>query len=154
MTAIVGVFCKDGVVIGTDSSATFGQGPHFRTMEQPTEKLDVIAESIIVAGTGEIGMNQRFCKIVSDTWGAKQFKGSEIDVTKLLATLAIKDFQSTFIQPGNYGALIAFPVHHKPFLCEFALSNFQPELKTGRLWYASMGSAQSITDPFLLKNDG
>jgi hypothetical protein len=118
-------------------------------MEQPTEKLYVIFDNIIVAGTGEIGLGQRFCKIVSDTWEAKRFRGSEIDVAKLLAALAIQDFQSTFVPPGNYGALVAFPVHHKPFLCEFALSNFQPELKTGRLWYASMGSAQSITDPFL-----
>ena len=30
------------------------------------------------------------------------------------------------------------------------MGNFQPELKTGdSLWYASMGSGQPITDPFL-----
>jgi 20S proteasome alpha/beta subunit len=149
MTAIVGVLCKDGIVIGTDSSATFGQGPQFRTIEQPTEKCHIIGEHIIVAGTGEVGLDQRFCKIVKEAWENKQFKGSEIDVAKRLAKQAIEDFQSTYAQSGSYGALIAFPVNHKPFLCEYALTNFQPELKTGHLWYCSIGSSQAITDPFL-----
>ena len=51
MTAIVGVLCRDGVVIGTDSSATFTYGPQ-RTIEQPTEKLSIVDQSVIVAGTG------------------------------------------------------------------------------------------------------
>ena len=34
-------------------------------------------------------------------------------------------------------------------LCEFAPPHFQPELKTDRLWYVSMASAQAIADPFL-----
>jgi hypothetical protein len=149
VTAIVGVLCRDGIVIGADSSATFGQGPQFKTIEQPTEKCHVIGGHIIVAGTGEIGLDQRFCKIVKEAWESTKFRGSEIDVAKFLATEAIKDFQSTYAQQGSYGALIAFPVNHKPFLCEFALTNFQPELKTGHLWYCSMGSGQAITDPFL-----
>lgn len=149
MTAIVGVLCKDGIVIGTDSSATFGQGPHLRTIEQPMEKLHVIGDHIIVAGTGEIGLNQRFCKIVKDAWEKNEFKGSEIDVVKMLTKRAIEDFSSTYAQTGTYGSIIAFPVNHKPFLCEYSLTNFQPELKTGRLWYCSMGSSQPITDPFL-----
>lgn len=44
---------------------------------------------------------------------------------------------------------MAFPAKNKAHLCEFGLADFQPELKTERLWYASMGSAQPITDPFL-----
>ena len=42
MTAVVGILCSDGIVIGTDSSMTMVAGT-FRTIEQSTEKLDVVA---------------------------------------------------------------------------------------------------------------
>jgi 20S proteasome alpha/beta subunit len=38
VTAIVGIRCKDGVVIGADSSATFGDGGGNRFIEQSTRK--------------------------------------------------------------------------------------------------------------------
>lgn len=38
MTILVGVLCKDGVIIGADGSATFGAG-QMRTIEQPIDKL-------------------------------------------------------------------------------------------------------------------
>ena len=142
MTAVVGVLCRDGVVIGTDSSATFGPGPQFRTIEQPTDKLDVIGEHLIIAGTGEIGLSQRFCAIAEMAWKEKLFQKPPLEVVKLLSRAAIEDMAQTYLQPGKYGALLAFPCGDIPCLCEFALHNFQPELKTDRLWYTSMGSAE------------
>jgi hypothetical protein len=64
------------------------------------------------------------------------------------------DLGQTLVTPERlaefrYGALIAFPSGDSPVLCEFDPLYFQPELKTERLWYCSMGSAQPITDPFL-----
>ncbi|MDD5094685.1 MAG: hypothetical protein PHV74_09945 [Dehalococcoidia bacterium] len=148
MTSIVGIICKDGVVIGADSSATFDDG-QIRTMEQPTEKLEVIGSHVIVAGTGQIGLGQRFCAIVQKTWEAKGFQKSAIDVSRSLSKSTIQDFAETQARPGNYGALVAFPCERKYHLCEFSVRDFQPELKTDHLWYCSMGSAQIITDPFL-----
>jgi hypothetical protein len=55
----------------------------------------------------------------------------------------------THLRVGTYGALVAFPCKNEPHLCEFALMDFQPELKDKHLWYTSMGSSQGITDPFL-----
>ena len=49
MTAVVGVLCKDGVVVGSDSSATFGPHPQFHTIEQRCKKISVIEDRIIVA---------------------------------------------------------------------------------------------------------
>ena len=63
--------------------------------------------------------------------------------------LARTDFASTQAPTGQYGALVAFPASHKLHLCEFSASDFQPELKTENIWYASMGSGQLIADPFL-----
>jgi hypothetical protein len=55
MTSVVGALCKDGVVVGSDSAATFVAGG-MRTIEQPTEKLVVVRDHIIVAGTGQVGL--------------------------------------------------------------------------------------------------
>jgi hypothetical protein len=158
MTSIVGVLCKDGIVLGVDSSATFGDG-QFKTIEQPTEKLDVIADRIIVAGTGQIGLGQRFCEVTENAWDAKVFGSnpssspgtprSALWAARELSRLAIEDFKSSYAPAAQYGALVAFPFQGRQYLCEFALRDFQPEMKTERLWYCSMGSAQAITDPFL-----
>lgn len=150
MTAVVGVLCKDGAVIGTDSSATFALGQGVRTIEQPTEKLDLVEDRIIIAGTGQIGLGQRFRRVVERAWGDKIFQKEAIDVGRELCKRACEDFAFTGATKGQYGALVAFPAGDKACLCEFAVSDFQPELKvTDRIWYASMGSAQPITDPFL-----
>lgn len=150
MTAIVGMLCNDGVVIGADSSSTFSTGRE-RTIEQPSEKISIIGGSIIIAGTGQVGLDQRFTEVVSGVWSNKQFQqGTPMQIAKVLSANGINDFASTGLSPGAYGALVAYPNNKKPCLCEFAISDFQPEMKTAdRIWYCSMGSGQNITDPFL-----
>lgn len=148
MTILVGVRCRDGIVIGADSAATFSAG-QLRTIEQPVKKISVIADRIIVAGTGEIGLNQRFCNVVSKAWTDKALRGNNIDVGRILAKTAIEDFASTQAGKGTYGALVALPVGNRLELIEFASTNLQPELKTDDLWYVSMGSGQTIADPCL-----
>lgn len=149
MTVLVGIRCKDGIVIGADSAATFGAG-QMHTIEQPMKKISIIEESIIVAGTGEGGMNQRFCQVVQDAWKKDRiFQGAPIEVARKLCEKGANNFASTKATFGSYGALVAFPVGNSLELCEFAISNFQPELKTDDLWYCSMGSGQLIADPCL-----
>ncbi len=149
MTAIVGMLCNDGVVIGADSSSTFSTGRE-HTIEQPSEKISIIDNSIIIAGTGQVGLDQRFTEVVSDAWSKKQFQGTPMQIAKVLSANGINDFASTQAPKEAYGALVAYPLKKKPCLCEFALSDFQPEMKTAdRIWYCSMGSGQNITDPFL-----
>jgi hypothetical protein len=150
MTAIVGVLCSDGVVIGTDSSTTFGTG-FSPTIEQITEKLSIVKNVVIVAGTGQVGMGQRFRHIIETAHNDRVFQGTNhhIDVGKELCRRAVIDFGSTNAQQKQYGALIAFPLGDKVHLCEFAVTDFQPEFKDQHIWYCSMGSGQPITDPFL-----
>lgn len=152
MTAIVGVLCQDGLVIGTDSSATFGPGgvgP--ATMEQPIEKLQICSGTIIVAGTGQIGLGQRFGRVIEVAYDDKVFRGPQhhTAVGAELCKRAIADFAYTNAKQGTYGALVGFPLGDKACLCEFPVSDFQPEFKTESMWYCSMGSGQQITDPFL-----
>lgn len=150
MTALVGIFCKDGVVIGADSSATFTAG-QVRTIEQQTEKIELIGEYCILAGTGPIGLGQRFNEVLQLANKNSMFQGkaTAMEVAKTLCQQAINDFSQTGVGRGTYAALVAFGIRHEPFLCEFGLADFQPELKTSKLWYCSMGSGQHITDTFL-----
>lgn len=150
MTVIVGIFCRDGIVIGTDSSATFTDG-QIRTVEQETEKIDIIQDHVIIAGTGQTGLGQRFVNIVEKAMKANLFNSVEsaIEAATELAKSGIQNFSQTNVQRGAYGALVAFPFKGKPCLCEFTLPDFQPEMKNDKLWYVSMGGGQLIGDPFL-----
>lgn len=141
------MLCTDGVVIGTDSAATFAHGK-LHTVEQVTEKLYIFGE-VIVAGTGQIGLGQRFCEVVRKAWTNNKFSDQPMEVAKYLSAAGQQDFAETGAQKGQYGALVAFPCKRDPTLCEFPTTDFQPELKDNRIWYVSVGSAQPITDPFL-----
>jgi 20S proteasome alpha/beta subunit len=149
MTILVGIKCTDGIIIGSDSSATFSAG-QISTIEQATKKIEIIHQKIIVAGTGQIGLGQRFCNIISHGYVDGKFKTKNgIQMASEITHLAVNDFSYTGASKGGYGALVAFPAAHDIHLCEFSTADLQPELKTAGIWYASMGSGQLIADPFL-----
>ncbi len=148
MTAIVGITCVDGLVIGADSAVSFEAGG-YRTVEQPAEKIKIIDNKLILAGTGQVGLGQRFTSIVEELWGDGKLNGSQFAVAKQLSAACIKDMRETFASTGQYGALFGFPKGDKHYLCEFAIRDFQPEFKDSTMWYCSMGSGQMIIDPFL-----
>ncbi len=156
MTILIGILCQDGVVVGSDSSATFVSG-HQRTIEQKCKKIEVLSRGhVILAGTGGIGMGQRFSNIVEEYFENTNNRNKlAISIVTDLSVQGIQDFKSTDA-PQNFGALLAFCAKKsaksskKHFtLCEFDDQKFQPELKTDNLWYVAMGSGQVICDPFL-----
>lgn len=149
MTAIVGLLCTDGVVIGADSSSTFSSGTE-STIEQPTDKISVIQGRVILAGTGEVGLSQRFEAVLQKAVGGG-LKGTSLDICKDISRNAIIDFEYTGRRVGGIGlgAIVGYPVNQKPHLCEYALQSFQPEMKTDKNWFVSMGNHQKITDAFL-----
>jgi 20S proteasome alpha/beta subunit len=159
LTSLVGIICNDGIVIGTDSSATFSSG-NIRTIEQETKKIDIYHGTVVVAGTGEVGLGQRFCNIVDESFGNPLFYRNKkpIEVMSDISKKAVKDFQSTYTNfpwlqnvGFNYGALVAYTTGEKFYLCEFDPVNMRPELKLPEqdFFFSSMGSGQLITDPFL-----
>ena len=151
MTVVVGIRCTDAVVIGTDSAMTFGASAQQMTIEQPyRSKIDVIDSHIILAGTGQIGLGQRFAYEVEKLWKTKSFSDKNlVDIGTLIAQKTRDNFISTNVQTGQYGALAAVPCGKKAELIEFDLLTFQPEFKTADNWYASMGSGQMVADPLL-----
>ncbi|HCJ1109590.1 TPA: hypothetical protein NQN63_000189 [Legionella pneumophila] len=149
MTVLVGINCKDGVVIGADSSATSAMG-QYPLIEMQTKKIDIINDKIIVAGTGQVGLGQRFKSIVKNAWDQGVFKHDHVEVGRQLSQKALTDFGSTQAVKGSFGALVAFCCKKQVHLCEFPSNDFQPEFKeTSRLWYVAMGSGQALAEPFL-----
>jgi hypothetical protein len=65
----------------------------------------IVDERVIVAGTGEIGLGQRFCNIVQTAHPNKLFQKDPIEVARQLTILAVNDFASTKVTMGSYGAL-------------------------------------------------
>src|SRR5262249_55071935 len=144
MTVLVGILCEDGVVVGSDSSATFGD--QIRTIEQPVKKTFIVGNDMIVAGTGQVGLGQRFEDVLGRMRADPEFtQTNHIQVGRAIATHAINDFASTSAPKGQYGALVAFACADNFHLCEFAVPDFQPEFKTGDgIWFVTMGSGQLI----------
>lgn len=159
MTVLVGILCQDGVVIGADSSATFSVGGA-RTIEQPTKKLCVIRDQLIVACTGAVGLAQRFERVCETLHEKKELSAEPVEIGKRLSAAAIADFIQTQAhvlgqqRPNQVplGAIVAGWHGQQPYLIEFEAGSFQPEVKAhknNQLWFVSMGSGQPIADPFL-----
>lgn len=149
MTVLIGLLCEDGVVVGSDSSATFASQT-IRTIEQRAKKVETIGDSVIIAGTGQVGLGQRFSHIVEEYYKGNHFAiKHHQQIANELSAATIMDFQSTAAKQGQFGALAAFAAQNEFHLCEFAITDFQPEFKTDSIWYCSMGSGQLIADPFL-----
>ena len=141
MTLLVGVLCSDGVVVAADSAMTFGQGPGQFTISHQARKIDIVSNQVIVAGTGQVGLGQRFAAKVKDLWTNNRLKGTEVEASRIIAEESMKDFSSTGTQKGSFGAVVAFPKSQDFHLCEFATTDMQPELKTKKAWFVSMGWA-------------
>lgn len=149
MTVLVGILCQDGVVVGTDSAATFGDGAE-RTIEMPVKKISIVGGKIIIAHTGAAGLGQRFTNIVEGLWTNKKLSNKDrFEFVEEICRSTKQNFGSTFTQNGQYGALVAYSAKHAPHLCEFAVKTFDPELKDDDICFASMGSGQRLADPFL-----
>jgi 20S proteasome alpha/beta subunit len=149
MTILIGVLCEDGIVIGSDSSATFSSGQVVKTIEQPTTKIFTVGDDLLYAGTGSFGLIQRLGQVI--TRKKIEFKNkTELDIGKIISRSVLEDMRETFLNPGQLGAIMAFSTGPTKFhLIEFDSQNFQPEAKFTDLWFCSMGSGQLITDPFL-----
>jgi len=153
MTVLVGVRCTDGVVVGADSMATSSFAQSGLT-GAPMDKIAIIGNKVILAGTGAVGLGQRFEAIVTNHVGKRTFASNEtVEGSKLLCREAMADFSSTgAILPQKgvpYGAMLAIGCEGKGQLVEFEFGSFQPEVKRGKIFSVSMGSGQQLSEPFL-----
>lgn len=166
MTVLVGISCEDGVVIGSDSSATYGQlGGRVRTIEHEAFKIEIINGEMITAATGAVGLAQRANHVITRAHTKKQFQmkySEELGVK--IHNIVVEEFNKTAsprqvntTDGWGLGMLVGISVAGQPTLIEFDTQQFHPEIKglpdpdrgdrIGR--FVSMGTGQIMADPFL-----
>jgi hypothetical protein len=152
MTLLVGIRCKEGVIVAADQAVTFTASDRF-TISHLACKISVLKNRVIIAGTGSVGAAQRFCETAEQIWDQIDGKAAAtpLAVCRTLAAAGIRDFQGTQMPAKSLGALMAFPCLNGggPQLCEFGSEDFQPELKDSGTWFVSMGSGQLLADSYL-----
>jgi 20S proteasome alpha/beta subunit len=168
MTLIIGVKCSDGVVIGADGAATFGNPLGQRTIIQPMAKLQVIQSCIVMGVSGQVGLSQLYCDRVEALWRDKKLgmQVSLADVMRLLHGAIYQDAQAAIAGAaasvpflGNNAAaalavtasIIALPVGGNTGRPELIQCNHlgMAEVATNDLPYVAIGSGQALADPFL-----
>jgi hypothetical protein len=118
-------------------------------------KIKIFGDQVIVACTGAIGYAQRLHEHIEAALKGGVFTNFAVrecttNVSKRFLSDLAGSMASSNSQNGiGFGALIAAALKDGPFLAEFAANDFQPELKTEKLFFVSMGSGQVLADPFL-----
>lgn len=161
MTLIVGLRCSDGVVLGADSAATFGNQVS-TTIRQETNKLFILPDDRAVVGvSGSSGIAQT---IVGELG---RFCAGEIgdDAQEVAAELAVR--MSEAISPliraagttkeiyGDkaYNDVVSESLTVMPVGQELALihlnQTFSPSVATRSLPFVAIGSGEANADPFL-----
>ena len=160
MTLIVGILCKDGVVMASDSAATFGADGRPTIGQQEIRKVHQVNDCILHGGTGAIGVGQLIQDTLKSLWDANKIRGTPDAAGNIIGS-AINSLVRPYLETAQWQrtitgdastslcrSLVAIPVEKRPFLFQFDF-NGVPERATAQLPIISVGSGQVIADPFL-----
>jgi hypothetical protein len=153
LTVIVGVRCSDGIVIGADSAATQAAGNQ-HLMKMMCDKIFIVANRVVVATTGSVGQAQRLQSVIEAQYANKLFGKDSVTAAPLLTRESLMNFQISGIQHNpqggwGLGAFVGAVFSDGAQLIEYPWTDFQPEINKGKLFFGSMGSGQTLADPFL-----
>lgn len=165
MTVIVGILCSDGVVIASDSAATYSTGFAPTIGQQEVKKVHQLGTGVLYGSTGAVGMSQLLQSAIETAWSTTLVQNRLMPEQVMMhlftvisgATIAIRASAAQTIalvgaQAASSTALckcmVAIPVQQKPCLFQFDFSG-APEAATEQLPFISMGVGQPIADPFL-----
>jgi len=118
-------------------------------------KIHIFNDVIVMATTGPVGYAQRLYHHIDLAIKGNVFTNfTAREVTSNISSRIITDLQGSkapsWPQEGlRFGGLMAAAVKDGPLLAEFGTTDFQAELKTGKIFFGSMGSGQLLADPFL-----
>jgi 20S proteasome alpha/beta subunit len=172
MTLIIGIKCKDGIVLGADGAATYGVMGQSTIRQMVKKKLRLLGSQGVVGVSGPVGIGQRIAGELDTirnhgftVQGKKvllsalkpheamgmlrqvlwQIIGAEMDIAKVTA--------GTIGNPSPiHGclsqSLVCLLVGNEPCLIQFDQQG-APELATEDLPFVALGSGQLIADPFL-----
>ena len=164
MTLIVGIKCKDGVVVAADSAATMSDGVVNTLGQQAVTKVQPLGQGGVFAATGSVGMAQ--------TLRDKLGKWCDANLTKLAGGLeamaglseqvrqvVVPQLQASAASVPLVGRdaagstaicknLVAVVVRKQAHLFQFDHAG-APEMATTELPFITLGSGQPIADPFI-----
>ena len=154
--------------MGADGAATLGAPLGLPTVVQPTTKLHILQDKMIMGVSGQVGLGQLYCASVEQLWKSNQL-GRNVSLSEVKGKLrdsifkdlepAIRGANASIPFLGNNAAiqsigtqsLIALPVGGPtgdPELIQLDwLGN--PEAASTDLPFVSIGSGQQLADPFL-----
>ncbi len=148
MGLLVGVLCRDGVVVGSACSGSVHAGVT-DPGANPSEITFTVRDDLVLAGSGRAGLGRRFNEVVGAVRSDSRFQEwTGLTIAKMICAEAIDDFASTRAEKGRFGALLAFSACDGVQLCEFAPGDLQPELKHADRCFALMGAGRPVAEPF------
>lgn len=157
MTIIIGIHCRDGIVIAGDSALTINSN-----VEQTySEKITCINNNILIGFSGDLGTAQRFKKRMEydfESYIHKLEKSLQrglqpFEMAKLACQIGINEFMDT--QPFNVTVnvstsfLVGFFCKDQHLLFLLQAGQLQPVIMGEDLSFASIGCGNYITNPFL-----
>ncbi|MEO1015352.1 MAG: hypothetical protein AAFX08_09235 [Pseudomonadota bacterium] len=154
MTAVVGILCADGIVIGADSALTQSAGQVPLLGQTSYRKIRIVNQNIIAAVAGDGDCHIRCCDALQAWANANDIsQHGMVDGAVLLSNLFRNALSNTAQQAQQYvyDPVIGYPCKEGLGLISFsAQQNFQPKfaLPDG-LWFMTAGSGLFHTTPFL-----
>jgi 20S proteasome alpha/beta subunit len=158
---IVGIRCDTGVVIAADRAATYAAAGRPTIGQQEITKIRTLADSMLFASTGAVGISQVLGDMIERGWRGNEFKGMATPA-QLMDAIGRRIGQTINPYLVNAQALhamgqdvsqtlcksmLAIPCRKTPCLFTFDL-NGAPE-ESDELPFVALGSGQTIADPFL-----
>ena len=105
-TTLVGIVCKDGVVMGSDRQSTAGN----IVMNKDSDKTKRINDYLLFSGAGMVSSIQRTSKLLAAELKLKELKSKERPTVRqsanLLATIIYSDIRQMSMVPNIVGSLI------------------------------------------------
>jgi proteasome beta subunit len=110
-TSIVGIVCKDGVVLGADRRSTAGGGEISIVMKKNKLKVRNVTDSILAAYTGGVADIELTNKILAAELRLKELKthskSTVQEAANLLAMTTYRNIRTPSMVPSIVGTLIA-----------------------------------------------
>ena len=146
--------------MASDSAATFGADGRPTIGQQEIRKVHLVNDHILHGGTGAIGIAQLIQDALKSLWDTNKIKGTPEAAGNVIG-MTINALVRPYLESGQWQrtitgdastslcrSLVAIPVDKRPCLFQFDF-NGAPERASPQLPIISVGSGQSIADPFL-----
>lgn len=162
MTLVVGIKCTDGIVLAADGAATVGSMGQ-NIAQQPTKKLSIIRDRIVMGVSGPVGLGQLLNGKMGTMWDGNIFSSRRPHEAMSLISTGFREYilpelRAAQVAGGTIGnaalnsaistSLVAMPISGELCLFQFDQQG-SPEQSTNELPCVSIGSGQPIADPFL-----